>query len=108
MFDSLSDRLSSVFTRLTGRGALTEADVNDAMREVRRALLEADVNLDVARDFIDKVRAKAVGQSVLKSIKPGQLVVKIVHDELVAMLGSDTQTIDLNSTPPVAILMVGL
>ena len=108
MFDSLSDRLSSVFTRLTGRGALSEADVNDAMREVRRALLEADVNLDVARDFIEKVRAKAVGQTVLKSIKPGQLVVKIVHDELVAMLGSDAQTIDLNSTPPVAILMVGL
>ena len=108
MFDSLSDRLSLVFTRLTGRGSLSESDVNDAMREVRRALLEADVNLDVARDFIDKVRVKAVGQAVLKSIKPGQLVVKIVHDELVAMLGSDAQTIDLNSTPPVAILMVGL
>ena len=108
MFDSLSDRLSSVFTRLTGRGALTETDVNDAMREVRRALLEADVNLDVARDFIDKVKAKAIGQAVLKSIKPGQLVVKIVHDELVAMLGSDTQTIDLNAAPPIAILMVGL
>ena len=108
MFESLSDRLSSVFTRLTGRGALSEADVNDAMREVRRALLEADVNLDVVRDFIDKVKAKAVGQAVLKSIKPGQLVVKIVHDELVAMLGSDAQPISLNATPPVAILMVGL
>ena len=108
MFDSLSDRLSSVFTRLTGRGALTEADVNDAMREVRRALLEADVALDVVRSFTDKVRAKAIGQAVLKSVTPGQLVVKIVHDELVAMLGSNAQPIDLNSTPPVAILMVGL
>ena len=108
MFDSLSDRLSAVFTRLTGRGALSEADVNDAMREVRRALLEADVNLDVVREFVEKVKAKAVGQAVLKSIKPGQLVVKIVHDELVAMLGSDAQPIDLNATPPVAILMVGL
>ena len=108
MFESLSDRLSSVFTRLTGRGALSEADVNDAMREVRRALLEADVALDVVRSFTDKVRAKAIGQAVLKSVTPGQLVVKIVHDELVAMLGSDAQPISLNATPPVAILMVGL
>ena len=108
MFESLSDRLSSVFTRLTGRGALSEADVNDAMREVRRALLEADVSLDVVRSFTDKVRAKAVGQAVLKSVTPGQLVVKIVHDELVAMLGSDAQPIDLNAAAPVAILMVGL
>ncbi len=108
MFDSLSDRLSTVFTRLTGRGALSEADVGDAMREVRRALLEADVALDVVRSFTDKVKAKAIGQAVLKSVTPGQLVVKIVHDELVAMLGSTTQGIDLNSTPPVAILMVGL
>ena len=108
MFDSLSDRLSSVFTRLTGRGALSEADVNDAMREVRRALLEADVALDVVRSFTDKVRAKAIGQAVLKSVTPGQLVVKIVHDELVAMLGSDAQPISLAATPPVAILMVGL
>ncbi len=108
MFESLSDRLSSVFTRLTGRGALSEADVNDAMREVRRALLEADVALDVVRSFTDKVRAKAVGQAVLKSVTPGQLVVKIVHDELVTMLGSDAQPIDLNAAAPVAILMVGL
>ena len=108
MFESLSDRLSSVFTRLTGRGALSEADVTDAMREVRRALLEADVALDVVRSFTDKVRAKAVGQAVLKSVTPGQLVVKIVYDELVAMLGSNAQPIDLNAPAPVAILMVGL
>ena len=108
MFESLSDRLSSVFSRLTGRGALTESDVNEAMREVRRALLEADVALDVVRSFTDRVRSKAVGQAVLKSVTPGQLVVKIVHDELVATLGSDAKPIDLHTTPPVAILMVGL
>ncbi len=108
LFQTLSDRLSSVFDKLTGRGSLSENDVNEAMREVRRALLEADVALDVARSFIDKVRAKAVGATVLKSIKPGQMVVKIVHDELVAMLGSDAEPIDLAAQPPVSILMVGL
>ena len=108
MFESLSDRLSTVFTRLTGRGSLSEADVGEAMREVRRALIEADVALDVVRSFTDKVRAKAIGQAVLKSVSPGQLVVKIVHDELVAMLGSDAQPIDLRAAAPVPILMVGL
>jgi signal recognition particle subunit SRP54 len=108
MFESLSDRLSSVLDRLRGRGALTDSDVAEAMREVRRALIEADVALDVARDFIDKVKAKAVGQEVIRSVTPGQMVVKIVHDELVAMLGSDAQPIDLNAPPPVAIMMVGL
>ncbi len=108
MFESLSDRLSGVFDRLRGRGALSDTDVNDAMREVRRALLEADVALDVVRDFIDKVKAKAVGAEVVKSVKPGQMVVKIVHDELVAMLGSDASLIDLNAPAPVAIMLVGL
>ncbi len=108
MFQSLSDRLSGVLDRLTRRGALGEADVSDAMREVRRALLEADVALDVVKDFTDKVKAKAVGQNVIKSVTPGQMVVKIVYDELVAMLGSDASPIDLIATPPVAILMVGL
>jgi signal recognition particle subunit SRP54 len=108
MFQSLTDRLSSVLDKLTRRGALTEGDVVEAMREVRRALLEADVALDVVRSFTDKVKAKAIGQNVLKSVTPGQMVVKIVHDELVAMLGSDADPIDLASTPPVAILMVGL
>ena len=83
MFESLSDRLSSVLDKLTKRGALSESDVGEAMREVRRALLEADVALDVVRSFTDKVRAKAVGQNVVKSVTPGQMVVKIVHDELV-------------------------
>jgi len=108
MFESLSDRLSGIFEKLTGRGALSEADVGAAMREVRRALLEADVALEVVRDFIEKVKEKAVGQEVLKSVTPGQMVVKIVNDELVAMLGSDAEPIDLKAKPPVAILLVGL
>lgn len=108
MFQSLTDRLSGVFDKLTKRGALSESDVNDAMREIRRALLEADVALDVVRPFVDKVKAKAVGKEVLKSVTPGQMVVKLVNDELVAMLGSDADPIDLNAVPPVPILMVGL
>jgi signal recognition particle subunit SRP54 len=108
MFQSLSDRLSGVLDKLTRRGALTESDVNEAMREVRRALLEADVALDVVRSFVDRVKAKAVGANVVKSVTPGQMVVKIVHDELVEMLGSDAEPIDLAATPPVAIMLVGL
>ncbi len=108
MFQSLTDRLSGVLDKLTRRGALTESDVAEAMREVRRALLEADVALDVVKDFVEKVKAKAVGQEVVKSVTPGQMVVKIVNDELVAMLGSTAEPIDLHAAPPVAILMVGL
>ena len=108
MFQSLSDRLSGVLDKLTRRGALTEADVTEALREVRRALLEADVALEVVKAFTDNVKAKAVGVEVVKSVSPGQMVVKIVHDELVAMLGSTADPIDLNATPPLAILMVGL
>jgi signal recognition particle subunit SRP54 len=108
MFQTLSDRLSGILDKLTRRGALTDSDVAEAMREVRRALLEADVALEVARDFIEKVRAKAVGQDVVKSVTPGQMVVKIVHDELVRVLGSDADPIDLNAPAPFAILMVGL
>ncbi len=108
MFETLSDRLGGIFDKLTGRGALSEADVNAAMREVRRALIEADVALDVVRSFVDKVRSRAVGQEVVKSITPGQMVVKIVHDQLVEMLGSEAQLLSFNATPPVAIMMVGL
>ncbi len=109
MFDNLSDRLGGVFDRLKGRGALKEQDVRDAMREVRIALLEADVALPVARRFIDAVTEKAVGQDVLKSVTPGQQVVKIVHDELVAMLGGDeSEDLNLEAKPPVVIMMVGL
>jgi signal recognition particle subunit SRP54 len=109
MFDTLSDRLTGVFDRLRGRGALNEADVREAMREVRIALLEADVALPVARKFIDAVTEKAVGQSVLRSVTPGQQVVKIVNDELVAMLGGEeTSPLVLEAKPPVVIMMVGL
>jgi signal recognition particle subunit SRP54 len=109
MFDSLSDRLGSVFDKLRGRGALNEADVREAMREVRIALLEADVALPVVRRFIDSVTEQAVGQSVLKSVTPGQQVVKIVNDALVEMLGGDdVPGLDLNAAPPVVIMMVGL
>jgi signal recognition particle subunit SRP54 len=108
MFQSLSDRLTGVLDKIRGRGALTESDVGEAMREVRRALLEADVALDVVRGFIDAVKAKAVGHEVIRSVKPGQMVVKIVHDELVATLGITADPIDLAAAPPVGILMVGL
>src|SRR5215470_2948723 len=108
MFQSLSDRLASVLDKLTRRGSLTDSDVAEAMREVRRALLEADVALEVVRDFTDKVKAKAIGQDVIKSVTPGQMVIKIVHDELVGMLGSDADPIDLVAQPPVAIMLVGL
>ncbi|WP_454915402.1 signal recognition particle protein [Xanthobacter sediminis] len=108
MFDTLSDRLGGILDKLKRRGALTEADVGEAMREVRRALIEADVALDVVRAFTDRVRQRAVGVEVIKSVTPGQMVVKIVHDELVATLGSDADPIDLNAPAPLPILMVGL
>ncbi len=108
MFETLSDRLAGVFDKLTGRGALSDKDVKAAMREVRRALLEADVALEVVRGFIEKVTERAVGQEVVKSITPGQMVVKIVNDELVKVLGETAVPIDLNAAAPVPIMMVGL
>jgi signal recognition particle subunit SRP54 len=108
MFDNLSERLSGILDRLTRRGALAEEDVDLALREVRRALLEADVALDVARAFTEQVKKRAVGVEVIKSVTPGQMVVKIVHDELITTLGSDAQPIDLNAPAPVGIMMVGL
>ena len=108
MFDNLSERLGGILDRLTRRGALSEAEVDGALREVRRALLEADVALDVARAFSEGIKKQAVGVEVMKSVTPGQMVVKIVHDQLIATLGSDSQGIDLNASPPVAIMMVGL
>ena len=109
MFESLSDRLGGVFDRLTKQGALSEADVDAALREVRTALLEADVSLTVARDFVKAVKVKATGQAVTKSVTPGQQVVKIVHDELVRVLAGDDEPEALKiDNPPSAILMVGL
>jgi signal recognition particle subunit SRP54 len=108
MFDSLSDRLGGVFDKLRGRGALTEADVRAAMREVRIALLEADVALPVVREFVDKATEKAVGSDVLRSITPGQMVVKIVSDTLTETLGAEASELLIEVTPPAVIMMVGL
>ncbi len=108
MFDTLSERLGAILDKLTRRGVLGEADVAEAMREVRRALLEADVALDVVRAFVERVKEQAIGQAVVRSITPGQMVIKIVHDELVRTLGSDAEPIDLNAAPPVVVMLVGL
>ncbi len=108
MFDTLSERLGNIFKGLTGRGALSEADVNAALREVRRALIEADVSLEVVRAFIEQVGVRAKGAEVTRSVTPGQQVIKIVNDELVRVLGDEAVPIDLRATPPVPILMVGL
>jgi signal recognition particle subunit SRP54 len=108
MFNTLSNRLSGIFDRLTGRGALNEADVTEAMREVRIALLEADVALEVVKDFTAKVKERAIGQEVLRSVTPGQQVIKIVHDNLVELLGTTAEPLNLNVTPPAVIMMLGL
>jgi signal recognition particle subunit SRP54 len=108
MFEGLSKRLGDVFDKLRGRGALTEADVDAALREVRTALLEADVALPVVRQFIDEVRPKAIGTDVIRSVTPGQMVIKVVNDHLVEMLGGTVSDLDLSAIPPVVILMVGL
>ena len=107
MFESLTTRLNGVLDRLKRRGALSEDDVVEAMREIRIALLEADVALPVVKDLVARVRERAVGQEVIKSITPGQMVVKIVHDELVAILGADGSELSLGA-PPAVVLMAGL
>src|SRR5271155_5114352 len=107
MFDALQSRLTGVFDRLRGRGALSEADVDEALREVRDSLIDADVALPVVKDFIDKVRPRAIGENVIRSVTPGQQVVKIVHDALVETLGHDNVALNLGSAPA-PILMVGL
>ena len=108
MFESLSDRLTGVFDKLRGRGALTEDDVRAAMREVRIALLEADVALPVVREFVDRATDRAVGSDVLRSVTPGQMVVKIVSDTLTEFLGAETSDLMIDVTPPAVIMMVGL
>ena len=107
MFESLQSRLSGVFDKLRGRGALTEADVDAALAEVRTALIEADVALPVVKDFIEKVRPRAIGENVIRSVTPGQQVIKIVHDVLVETLGQENAALNIGS-PPAPILMVGL
>lgn len=108
MFDNLTTRLEATFRRLRGQGRLSEANIQDALKEVRRALLEADVNYKVAKDFVKAVQEEALGAEVLKSITPGQQFVKVVHDHLVAMLGSGKREIAHGGTPPTRVLMVGL
>ena len=108
MFDSLQERLGEVLDKLTRRGALSEADVTAALREVRVALLEADVALPVVKDFIEAVKDKAVGEQVLRSVAPGQMVIKIVHEHLIQMLGAEAVPLDFNVPPPAVILLVGL
>ncbi len=108
MFESLTGRLGDVLGRLTKRGALTEADVTEALREVRVALLEADVALPVVKSFIKRVKTRAVGTEVLKSVNPAQMVIKVVHDQLIEMLGSEQQELNLVAVPPVVYMMVGL
>src|ERR1700748_1381793 len=107
LFESLQSRLGGVFDKLRGRGALSEADVDSALAEVRTALIDADVSLPVVKDFIEKVRPRAIGENVIRSLTPGQQVVKIVHDVLVETLGSDNAALNLGS-PPAPLLMVGL
>ncbi len=107
-FDSLSDRLQSVFQKLRGRGKLSEADVNEALREVRLALLEADVNFKVVKDFVNRVKEKAVGDEVLASLTPVQHVIKIVHDELTELMGGTQSKLMVASKPPTVIMLVGL
>jgi len=108
MFEGLSDKLGGVFDKLTRRGALKATDISEAMREVRVALLEADVALPVVKDFIAKVTEAAVGEEVLRSVTPGQMVVKVVHDHLVEMLGAEPEPLRVYGNPPNAVLMVGL
>ena len=108
MFDSLTERLGEVFEGLKRRGALSEADVNAALREVRVALLEADVALPVVKTFIDGVRGRAIGTEVLRSVSPAQMVIKVVHDHLIDVLGPETANLEFHSAPPVSVLIVGL
>jgi signal recognition particle subunit SRP54 len=108
MFEELTDRLELVFKKLRGHGKLTEKNIKEALKEVRRALLEADVNYKVVKEFIDRIQSKAVGQEVLTSITPGQLVVKIVNDQLIELLGGKITPLNLSGSPPVSLMLVGL
>src|ERR1041384_7164396 len=107
MFDSLSGKLQNAFRNLRGLGKISDSNVADSLREVRMALLDADVNFKVARDFIERVKEKAIGQQVIQSIQPGQQVIKIIHDELVELLGSSNAGLTLSGDPS-CIMMVGL
>src|SRR6185295_14310164 len=107
MFDTLSGKLQNAFRNLRGLGKISESNVTDSLREVRLALLEADVNFQVARDFIERVKAKSIGAEVIQSVQPGQQIIKIIHDELVDLLGSENAGLQLSGNPS-CIMMVGL
>ncbi len=108
MFDNFSSKITKIFDTISGKKFISEDDLNATMREIRVALLEADVSLPIAKDFIEKIKAEALGQRVVKSVSPGQMIVKIVHDELVKLLGGEKSEINFNNKPPIIILMVGL
>ncbi len=108
MFDELSEKLDAIFTRLRGRGVLSEADIKEGLREIRRVLLEADVNFQLTREFLERVEKRAVGVSALKTVSPGQQLVKIVHDELATMLGERREGLKMSTVPPTVVMMVGL
>lgn len=108
MFDNFSDKITKIFDGIAGKKFVSQDDLNSTMREIRIALLEADVSLPIAKEFIEKVKSEALGQQVIKSVSPGQMITKIVHDELVKLLGSEKSEVDFNLKPPVIILMVGL
>jgi signal recognition particle subunit SRP54 len=108
MFENLSKKISGIFDKLKGKGIIDESSLNEALREIRVALLESDVSISIAKDFIEKVKTKALGKEVIRSVSPAQMVVKIVNDELVHLLGSDNSQINLNAKPPAVIMMVGL
>src|SRR3712207_5425673 len=108
MFDELSEKLEAAFARLRGRGVLTEADIKEGLREVRRVLLEADVNFQLTRQFLERVEKKAVGVAQLRTVSPAQQLVKVVYDELTAMLGERREGLKLSTVPPTVVMLVGL
>ena len=108
MFENLSNRLQAVFSSLKKTGSIDETALETAMRDIRRALLEADVSLDVAKKFISEVKQKAIGQEIIRSISPGQMIIKLVNDELINILGSDTAVINIDGKKPASIMLVGL
>src|SRR5690349_1831762 len=107
-FNHLSDRLNKVIKNLTGQGRLTEANIEDTLRDIRIALLEADVALPVAKAFIEDIKVKAIGKEVMESLKPGEVLIKLVHDELVKVMGEYNEELNLKAQPPAVILMAGL
>ena len=108
MFENLTEKITGILDRIKGKGIIDDSSLNDVMREIRVALLESDVSLSVAKDFIEKVKNKAIGKEVIKSVSPSQMIIKVVNDELIDLLGSQNDTLNLKGKSPTLILMVGL